>query len=96
MLRKETLMPYGPDWEQPTAEEIREIIKVLGMSGSQISVFLGLQDSRSVRRWCSDNKKIPYSAWALLVHRAGYGAIWEEPYQFTPERWLKMTNSEKQ
>jgi hypothetical protein len=43
-----------------------------------LKVRPGDRGSRVVTRWKTGENKIPYSAWALLAHRAGYGIIWEK------------------
>jgi hypothetical protein len=31
---------------------------------------------RQIRKWIAEDARIPYSAWALLCHAAGFGTIW--------------------
>lgn len=83
-IRPETLKP-GHLWTQPTANEVREMIRRTNLSGSQVASFLGLavqrtakgSGSRTVRRWVSGDLPMPYAAWCLLAHKAGFGLIWE-------------------
>lgn len=78
-IRLACLRPAGEGWEQPTGEEVREVLKMCGFSGSQAAHFLGLGStgSRTVRRWSGDEAPIPYAAWALLCEQAGLGMIWK-------------------
>lgn len=81
MLRPETLQ-NGAKYAEPTPEEVRTIIREAGLTGGGVAAFLGMRNggSRVVRRWCSGDASIPYSAWALLCWLAGKGQIW------TPEK----------
>lgn len=82
-IRPETLRPAA-QWEAPTPDEIRELIRLTGLNGSEVAAVLGLtpqanksgRGSRTVRRWTGGDTPIPYAAWALLAHRAGFGLIW--------------------
>ena len=66
------------------AEEIRELIRLTGLNGAEVAALLGLTPqgnksgggSRTVRRWTAGDVPIPYAAWAILAHVAGFGAIW--------------------
>lgn len=83
-LRAETLNP-APLWLQPTPEEVRELIRMTGLTGGDVAALLGLtpqsnksgRGSRTVRRWTAGDAQIPYAAWALLAYKAGFGPIWE-------------------
>ena len=82
-IRPETLRPAA-QWEPPTPDEIRELIRLTGLTGGEVAAVLGLtpqgnksgRGSRTVRRWTAGDTPIPYAAWALLAHRAGFGLIW--------------------
>lgn len=79
-IRPACLLPANAGWQQPTGPEIREVVKLCGMTGSQVEDFLGMSNKnrgRQIRRWISEDADIPYSAWALLCARAGLGNIWE-------------------
>ncbi|WP_033415821.1 hypothetical protein [Hahella ganghwensis] len=78
-IRKECLMP-AESWEQPTGEEIREVLHIAGLTGSGAARKLGLgkKGDRTVRRWVGEDSAIPYAAWALLCNFAGLGEIWED------------------
>lgn len=92
IIRPETLIPFGLDWAQPTGEEVREILRLCGLTGSQAAALVGVSDGRSVRKWCAfdpvevekakaegrktNMQQIPFAAWAILAERAGFGLIW--------------------
>ncbi len=84
LIRVETLSA-AKDWVQPTPEEIKEVLVLAQLNQGSASEFLGLvaqstttgKVSRSMRRWTDGVTPIPYAAWALLVHKAGLGQIWE-------------------
>lgn len=77
-IRLDCLRPALDNWQQPTGEEVREVLKLAGMTGGQAAKFLGLGGGgdRTVRRWIGEETLIPYAAWALLCEIAGLGAIW--------------------
>ena len=67
-------------WQQPTGEEIREVLRLAGFTGGAAAKALGLgaKGDRTVRRWIGEETMIPYAAWALLCDFAGLGVIWKE------------------
>lgn len=84
ILREETLNKFDGGFEQPTPDEVRTLIRYLGMTGSQVCAFVGVKNNRTVRKWQEtkatlDNSEeinrnkndIPYAAWRLLLLRAG-------------------------
>lgn len=83
-VRKQTLQP-ARCWESPTPEEVREIIRLAGMTHDEVSTLVGVstqnkktgRGSRTVRRWVSGESLIPYAVWAILAYKAGFGIIWE-------------------
>jgi len=78
-IRESCLQP-ATSWEQPTGEEVREVLRLAGFTGGQAAKVLGLSNKgdRTVRRWVSCESDIPYAAWALLCDCAGLGAIWKK------------------
>lgn len=49
------------------------------MSSRQAAAYLGMSeisDGRQIRKWISEQRDIPYAAWALLCDAAGLGTIW--------------------
>jgi hypothetical protein len=77
-IRSECLHP-AEIWTQPTGEEIREVLRLAGFTGSKAAKALGLgaKGDRTIRRWIGEDSAIPYAAWALLCHFAGLGCIWQ-------------------
>lgn len=65
-------------WARPTGAEIQEVVQLAGFTGRTAAYYLDLADEsgRQIRRWISGEADIPYSAWALLCHAAGFGPIW--------------------
>ena len=78
-IRLECLKPAGR-WAQPTGEEVREVLRLAGFSGSKAAKALGLgaKGDRTIRRWIGEDTPIPYAAWAILCDQAGLGVIWKE------------------
>lgn len=79
-IRPECLQP-AQFWAEPTGAEIQEVLRRASFSGRSAEAFLGLSSNsagRTVRKWISGQSPIPYSAWALLCHAAGFGEIWVE------------------
>jgi hypothetical protein len=79
-IRLECLRPANDGWEQPTGEEVREVLRIAELSGSRAAKALGLGEKgdRTVRRWIGEDSTIPYAAWALLCDLAGLGSIWKK------------------
>lgn len=78
-VRLECLKP-AELWTRPTGNEIKEVLRLAGFTGSQAAKKLGLGQGadRTVRRWTREETKIPYADWALLCWFAGLGKIWLE------------------
>lgn len=77
-LNPETLKTYK-EWETPTAEDIRLILSIAGLSGAGAGALTGVE-GRTVRRWTGGDSTIPYACWALIVSYAGLGNIWVNQY----------------
>jgi hypothetical protein len=78
-IRLECLCP-AERWVQPSGEEIREVLRLAGLTGGKAAIKLGLgtMGDRTVRRWVGEQSMIPYPAWALLCNFAGLGIIWKD------------------
>lgn len=76
-LNPGTLKAFPTGWEQPTAADIRIIMKLANLTGSKVGELTGT-DPRSVRRWTSNDRNISYATWAILLAGAGLGNIWED------------------
>jgi len=76
-IRPECLRAYSDGWQQPTKDEVRAVLNMAGLTGAAAASLVGIADSRTVRRWTGGVSPIPYSAWALLCHAAGFGEVWK-------------------
>lgn len=78
-IRRECLNP-AHSWVRPTGDEIKEVMRLAGLSGAQAAAKLGLGvgGGRTVRRWLAKDYEIPYAAWALLCYFAGLGLIFND------------------
>lgn len=77
IIRKECLGP-ALNWVTPTGDEIKDVLRLAGLSGAAAAGYLGLGKGggRTVRRWTGEETDIPYAAWSLLCDKAGLGQIW--------------------
>jgi hypothetical protein len=50
-IRPSTLTAFGPDWQQPTGDEVRAIIDLCGFSDSRAASVCGVHGDRTVRKW---------------------------------------------
>lgn len=75
-IRKECLVPFNQGWQAPSGEEVRAVMKMAGLSGKEVADLVGLDNTRTIRKWAGGAAPIPYSVWALLCERAGFGVIW--------------------
>lgn len=73
-IRKTCFLRFK-DWTPPTPAEVRELIGLSGLSGSQVAELVGVASGRTVRRWVGGQSPIPYSAWAILAEAGGFGCI---------------------
>lgn len=70
-VRREALLPFAdPRYRPPTADELREVTRMLALTGSQAGLLLGVT-SRAIRKWIGGESDVPYSAWRLLLIHAG-------------------------
>lgn len=86
-IRRECLNP-AEIWTRPTGQEISDVLRLSGLSGGQASKKLGLQDSRTIRKWIGEESVIPYAAWALLCDLAGLGVIWRDSEQMAEPAFI--------
>ena len=75
-IRAVCLRPFADEWEQPTPDEVREVLRLANLSGSEAARYVGITEGRTIRRWTGGDSAIPYACWALLCHAAGLGLIW--------------------
>lgn len=64
-IRPETLNAFVDGWIAPTGDEIREVMKLAGLTGSAFGSLVGV-NSRTVRKWTGEEREIPFAAWRLL------------------------------
>lgn len=70
-VRPNTLLPFDdPNYEAPTADDVRAALKALDLTGAQAGTLLGV-DSRTIRRWTGGERDIPFAAWRLLTVSSG-------------------------
>ena len=79
-VRQECLRPAMNGWIRPTGQEVREVVRLAGLTGGGAARVLGLgaKGDRTVRRWIGEDSSIPYAAWAILCELAGQGIIWKD------------------
>lgn len=61
---------YTPDWQEPSAAEFRELLRVAGLSGSKAGMLVGVEQ-RKIRKWAGGEGAVPYAVWRLLSIYAG-------------------------
>ncbi len=72
-----TLLHFtDPEYTAPTAEDVRALKEISGLTGRELCALVGLEDTRTWRRWSQEarapaGKQIPYSAWRLLLFELG-------------------------
>lgn len=59
------------EYRRPSIIEIKQLIRIMGLTGSQVAALVGVNSSRTVRKWTGGEREIPYSAWRLLLIYAG-------------------------
>ncbi len=80
MIRKETLCSAS-QWQQPTPEEITEVMNKINYTDIELSELLGVNVA-TVKRWKNGRVEIRYAEWATLCYLAGLGDIWESDDTF--------------
>lgn len=70
------------DYLAPNSNDIRELIELMNWTYADVARLVGVAytskgSSPTVQRWCAneeskDHRKIPYSAWRLLLVYAGF------------------------
>lgn len=74
-LPPNTLLLFtDPNYQAPTWQDVRTLVKMTGLTGEQVASLLGVA-SRTVRKWqsppdSSNHTPMPYSAWRLLLIHA--------------------------
>ncbi len=67
-IRLECLKP-AERWAQPTGEEVREVLRLAGLTGGKAAKVLGLgpKGDRTIRRWVGEDTPIPYAGLGAAV-----------------------------
>lgn len=63
-------------YKAPTPDDVRVVVKLLGMTANQVAELVGAANGRTVRRWLAapttkTHATIDYPAWRLLLLEAG-------------------------
>lgn len=58
------------DQLRPTRDEVRAMIRVLGMTGADVARLTGTT-SRKVRAWAGDEDNAPWAAWHIMAVYVG-------------------------
>ena len=72
-----TLLKFTDDnYQEPTAEDVRTLRALSGLTGRELAELAGIADQRTFRRWttppgASGARQIPYAAWRLLLIETG-------------------------
>lgn len=72
-ITEAALLPFTDDrYEHPTAADVRALKALSRLTGRQLCLLAGVEDLRTWRRWSQEEgekgaRKIPYSAWRLLL-----------------------------
>ena len=69
-VRPETLYKTDDGFLQPSADEVREVLRLAELTGAAAGVLTGV-NSRTVRKWSGGETAIPYAAWRLLCQYVG-------------------------
>jgi hypothetical protein len=64
------LCAFGSGYVQATPNQVREVLRLSGLTGSAAGVLVGV-NSRTVRKWSGGETAIPYAAWRLLCQYVG-------------------------
>lgn len=81
-LRPEILTNFE-HWTTPTGIEIKTVVEMIQektgkkITGSIVAKLVGIESSRTYRRWISGHTQIHYAQWCILCYEAGLGKIWE-------------------
>lgn len=54
----------------PSPNEVKAALAVAGLTGEQAANLIGV-DLRTIRRWTSGERHMPYPAWRLLLLETG-------------------------
>ena len=75
-IRPSALVRHADNWDHPSPTEIKTAMQAAGWRSVDLHKAMGVFD-RTVRRWTSGEKPMPYATWCVLCAQAGYGEIWK-------------------
>jgi len=75
-IRPSTLTRHANGWDHPSPTEIKIAMQFAGWRSVDFHKSVGVFD-RTVRRWTSGEKPMPYATWCVLCSEAGLGEIWK-------------------
>jgi DNA-binding transcriptional regulator YiaG len=61
---------YTKGFKSPTPEQISTVLKLHNLTCSAAANLLGV-NSRTIRKWTSGEREMPYSSWRLLLIEQG-------------------------
>lgn len=61
---------YTPDWQPPSVEELRELMRVARLSRSAAGRLVGVSPGK-IAKWVSGVGEVPYAVWRLLTVYSG-------------------------
>lgn len=83
-IRQGCLIPYAsPGYTSPDKDEIREAIRLSGLTGSKVADLVGVKSARTVRKWVGGEQPIPYAAWRLILQYIGLAQ--DDPYSMAAD-----------
>jgi DNA-binding transcriptional regulator YiaG len=70
-IRQGSLLLFtNPGYQRPSPNELRAALDAGGLTGATAAAVLGVS-GRTLRKWRSGDRDIPYSAWRLLIITLG-------------------------
>jgi DNA-binding transcriptional regulator YiaG len=70
-IRQGSLLLFtNPGYKRPSSNELRAALDAGGLTGATAAALLGVS-GRTLRKWTSGERDIPYSAWRLLIISLG-------------------------
>lgn len=72
-IRKSTLKPFVEGWETPTPEEVRNVMKMAGLTGKTASELVGLSNTRTVRRWIGGGSRDSLCLMGIALRQSWIG-----------------------
>lgn len=71
-IRLETRLPFADArYVSPSTDEIREVVRRLGLTSAQAADRVGVSSHRKMREYLGGQRDLSYAAWRLLLIGAG-------------------------